>query len=71
MKLVLRVKLLGFPKRRSLLDEQALRVLLMRADVRAALAAKVREGLAELLPKELAADLEVAVAGTELDARRR
>ena len=68
MKLVLLVKLRGFPERRSLLDEQALRVLLMRADVRRALAETVREGLVSLLPDELAGDLEVAVAGTELDA---
>ena len=70
MKLILRVKLRGFPERRTLLDEQALRVLLMRDDVRAGLAETVREGLAALLPDEIAADLEVAVAGTELDTRR-
>ena len=68
MKVVLRVRLRGFPERRSLLDEQALRVLLQRADVRRALAETVREGLVSLLPDELAGDLEVAVAGTELDA---
>ena len=70
MKLILRVRLGGFPERRTLLDEQALRVLLMRDDVRAGLAETVREGLAALLPDEIAADLEVAVAGTELDTRR-
>lgn len=70
MKLIVRVRLRGFPERRTLLDEQALRVLLMRADVREGLAETVRAGLADLLPEEIAADLEVAVAGTELDARR-
>jgi len=70
MKLILRVRLCGFPERRTLLDEQALRVLLMRDDVRAGLAETVREGLAALLPDEIAADLEVAVAGTELDNSR-
>ena len=70
MKIIVRVRLGGFPERRTLLDEQALRVLLMRDDVRAGLAETVREGLAALLPDEIAADLEVAVAGTELDTRR-
>ena len=70
MKVILRVKLRGFPERRSYLDEQALRMLLQRADVRRGLAAAVRGELAALLPGELGDDVEVRVTGTELDLRR-
>jgi hypothetical protein len=70
MKVILRVRLRGFPECCSLLDEQALRVLLQRVDVREGLAETVRVGLAELLPDELAGDLEVQVLGTNLDTRR-
>lgn len=70
VRVAVRVKLCGFPERRSLRDEQSLRVLLMRADVRQGLAETVREGLEALLPDELTGDLEVRVAGTELDTQR-
>ena len=65
----MRVKLRGFPERRSYLDEQHLRILLQRADVRAGLEQAVLAELAALLPDELATDLEVSVKGTVNETR--